>query len=511
MLQTPVPLTLLALCCSGCIEHGLHGLGDSSPGKRRAGRPSAETADGTVGSPDDLVVAPVEGGTVGADTAPDVRVSPSLLDYGTVLEGAAAVRTFEVGNHGTSVLRVEALVLDDPALPFEPRVWATDGLPVELAPGQTVSVDVHYEAGLDGLVDSRLRVVSNDPDEPRVPVSLFAWPCETPPQPDDLLAVPDPTGAGGVALLAYDEDGRFHPPLLAGEPTDGEWHGLQVGDFTGDGLLDVLARPTESGDLVRLSQVCAEQWEVHVLDPALPYLPRGAADLDGDGHLDIYGITTDTGVGYVGRNRGDGTFTHDTAGIDLSGAWSGYASRVSRTAEDIDHDGHLDLLIADYPTSIDTPSRLHLARGRGDGSFAPLVRLPDIPTAVNSIDFVDLDGSGHPDALLGMDDDGDAGRLFVMWNDGEGLSDPELWVDQSGERESGTNSAGAGWIAAFDWDGDGREDLLATFGFYTGADPGERFVELGWHHHTEDGRWSGRHVVEAPGLLTSHWLASPVR
>ncbi len=515
--RTVASLLLLAPA-TGCIDNDFSSLKHTEAGGPTFNAPTgSSTADLENDTEEESPGA--SHGTVGPDSGPVIQVSPGLLDYGAVMEGATAVQTFSVGNVGTAPLVVDDLRLPASATTF--TVLSTENSatsapypaapPFTLLPGEQATVAVAYTADATEHADTSLVVWSSDPESPEVPVALTAGPCDAYPSHQDFLAVPDPTWTGGVALMTYAGDFQFHPPVVQGERSGGDWHGLQVADFTGDGFLDVVARPKDSGALVLLSRVCGEIWSQRTLDAHLDYVPRGVADLDEDGDLDLYGTNADNGTGWVGLNRGDGTFDHRADRIDLAVTWSGYANRLSRTAEDLDQDGHVDLLASDYPNSIDTPSRIWFVKGNGDGTFEAPVRLPDIPTAVNSIDFADLDQNGHPDALLGMDDDGDSGRLFVIWNDGASLAAPELWVDQTGDHESGTNNQGAGWMALYDWTGDGQKDLLATFGFYTGAAPGERFAELGWHHYDTAGDWSHRTVVNAPGHLIHLSLATPVR
>ena len=66
--------------------------------------------------------------------------------------------------------------------------------------------------------------------------------------------------------------------------------------------------------------------------------PLGVADIDGDGHADVYGGFSGNAAVYVLRGQGDGSF-----GLP-SVSDSGAASVPTVVAADIDVDGHLDLV-----------------------------------------------------------------------------------------------------------------------------------------------------------------------
>lgn len=256
-------------------------------------------------------------------------------------------------------------------------------------------------------------------------------------------------------------------------------------------------------------------------DQCLPERQSGGAavaDVDGDGHLDLY-LTNLDGPGRLYRNRGDGTFTDATAGSGLDTLPAGSNGAAFG---DVDNDGRPDLAV----TMIGTP-RTYFFHGLGEGRFEE-----DATTRGLALDdgrihtgftptFGDYDGDGWLDLyetewssvewtvgvprshqrlfrnlgaegrpgqfedvtdrvgvaveqpvvpvfgfgarLVDLDDDGrqdlvlssDFHSSRVFWNDGDHFTD--------GTREAGlgTDENGMG-LAVGDVDGDGRPDLFVT-------------------------------------------------
>ncbi len=68
------------------------------------------------------------------------------------------------------------------------------------------------------------------------------------------------------------------------------------------------------------------------------------ADVDKDGHLDLY--VTYWGLNALYRNKGNGTFSDVTAKSNTGGTESKWSTGC--TFLDYDRDGHVDLLVASY-------------------------------------------------------------------------------------------------------------------------------------------------------------------
>ena len=116
------------------------------------------------------------------------------------------------------------------------------------------------------------------------------------------------------------------------------------------------------------------------------------ADVDGDGHEDIY-FTTQLGRNQLWRNLGDGTFEDWTATSGL-----GLGERVSVTASfaDIDNDGDPDL----YVTTVNDGNALF--ENRGDGTFEDITEGSGTGYSGHSSAavFFDFNGDGNLDLYL---------------------------------------------------------------------------------------------------------------
>jgi len=117
-----------------------------------------------------------------------------------------------------------------------------------------------------------------------------------------------------------------------------------------------------------------------------------AADVDGDGHLDLY-FTTQIGENQLWHNKGGGTFENWT-----SRAGVGLADRISVTASfgDIDNDGDPDL----YVTTVNQGN--HLFENQGSGRFRDISKAAGVDHVGHSsgIVFFDYNRDGRLDLLV---------------------------------------------------------------------------------------------------------------
>lgn len=118
---------------------------------------------------------------------------------------------------------------------------------------------------------------------------------------------------------------------------------------------------------------------------------------------------------------------------------------------DLDGDGNLDIVVRNLGESSSG-----VLFGNGDGTFAPLVAIPDISgpsLAMNSLDLADLDGDGAPDIVgaSGINQD-----IFLLFNNGDGTFNPI--------QTFGDDPASDAIIT--DVDGDGLLDIISLISFF---------------------------------------------
>lgn len=270
-----------------------------------------------------------------------------------------------------------------------------------------------------------------------------------------------------VGLFRNDGLGQFTDvSLTSGIPILQEGSALAIGDYDGDGLLDIylteMALPNKlmrnNGNLQFTNTAVA----AGVADAGGG---KGASfgDFDGDGWLDLY-VNNYNGevVGFDNKlyqNRGDGTFNDVSVaqGVDSD------ANSFQSVWSDFDLDGDLDLYISnDRGASVGKPNELY----RNDaGSLVDVSVASGADVALDSMGLAcgDLDGNGWPD--------------FYLTNVGGqgGMNNPLLLNQGDGtfvraENVAGIDGAGAGttgWGAIFfDYENDGTLDLYVNYQFH---------------------------------------------
>jgi hypothetical protein len=198
------------------------------------------------------------------------------------------------------------------------------------------------------------------------------------------------------------------------------------------------------------------------------------ADFDGDGHDDIY-FCNQLGPNALYRNNGDGTFTDVAA---QAGVALGDRVCVAATWVDYDNDGRPDLFVTS------TRGGNVLFRNLGNGKFQDVTKAAGLTHVGHSQAalFFDFDNDGHLDLLLTntaewtSEDYDKTARYFVGKGDrglGQVVQSPKEYNILYRNNGNGTFTdvtaraglRGRGWAGdaiAFDYNGDGRLDVLIT-------------------------------------------------
>ncbi len=312
-------------------------------------------------------------------------------------------------------------------------------------------VDLDHDGDLDALSASRGgqdHLYINDglggfTDEtfPRLPVDTRAT---------EAVALGDFDGDGDLDLLLgptlrqlhNDGQGNFVDTGASwSRNTVGDW--LVALDLDADGDVDVV------GGSQRRNILLLNDGTGRLVESAAGRLPDygdfswggAAGDLDSDGDLDL--VIAGSGV-YV--NDGSGTFTkrstpHRNAGVVRCG--------------DLDGDGDLDLVFAKGRTNVLGEGYL-LNDGAGSFAAAPAGNLPAIALQATDILLVDVDHDGDLDLVAAHQTACSSCeyRDRIYRNDGFGVFTEDFGTEISEDFSQGLS------IAAGDVDGNGRTDLL---------------------------------------------------
>ncbi len=293
----------------------------------------------------------------------------------------------------------------------------------------------------------------------------------------DLAFLADPSSPGPAAKalwILYGQGPRTYVPgVLEGPPVSDNPTTLTAADLDGDGEMDVLVTDEIAGELIVIMGLGNGQF----VSPPLTY-PVGSAPvaaalerIDADAHLDLLVVNRDSDNVAVLRGNGDGTFQPATF------VGTGQSPSSIHLA-DLDADGFLDLVVTNLPPFGEIQD-VTVRLGNGDGTFGTDQRFVG---GVYSRDALlgDLDRDGHLDIVLG--------GFSWFRGHGDGTFEPE---PQSRHR-SDLGLVGGHLRAAEDLDDDGWVDIVAGDEvFINQGGPGM----VGFEPDGETLRWPG--VVEA--------------
>jgi hypothetical protein len=246
----------------------------------------------------------------------------------------------------------------------------------------------------------------------------------------DVLAA-SPEGAAVFEMVGKG-DGTFlgvTVHAIAGDPIS-----IAVGDFDKDGHADA-AVACRQGNQIAIGLGGALSFGTVYPEGGAPWAAR-AADFDGDGHLDVaVGNFTDLNSVAVLRGLGTGFFVaKPVSSVVGSGV-------VSIAIADLDRDGKPDIVTANNTQD----GEVSVALGKGDGSFAAAHTFT-VGSGVFVVAVGDFDGDAFPDVVVGRS----IGAAVLLGN-GDGTLADAVPLD-----------VGGAWaVAVADFNGDGLDDVAA--------------------------------------------------
>jgi hypothetical protein len=255
----------------------------------------------------------------------------------------------------------------------------------------------------------------------------------------DLAVTLNSNNSSGINVFLGNGDGTF-TPSGSNPPTGIQPSGMTVGDYNGDGLLDLAVANAGNGTVTILLGNGDGTFTPANLSPQL-VSPTGSmvqGDFNGDGILDLAVSGLYDGNLTILLGDGDGSFT--PAGVFSEGNGSN-----SIATGDLNGDGKLDLVVGNAYSAT-----LSILLGNGDGTFTAPATAPAISNYLAAIAVADLNNDGKADIVITNYYDS---NITVLLGNGDGTF------------AAGTTTATGVdplALAVGDWNGDGINDVAVA-------------------------------------------------
>ena len=224
---------------------------------------------------------------------------------------------------------------------------------------------------------------------------------------------------------------------------------LAVADFNGDGFNDIAVANTGSHNITVFLSNGDGTFKAPVmttvnLPPPATLGPIVAMDFNEDQKQDLVISTAASPLYAIPLlGNGDGTFTQQNSIVSVPGFLQGIGA-------DVNNDNHVDLVLAQ-------PGQIQLLPGAVNADLPTIQTLTPPSSSTFALYYAAVTGDFNNDSqmdVVGLDY-GMTNSNIDEWNDPEG--------DMSATKESTLPSAGAASIAAADFNGDNKLDLLIGF------------------------------------------------
>jgi hypothetical protein len=254
------------------------------------------------------------------------------------------------------------------------------------------------------------------------------------------------------SILLGNGDGTLQLPVPLNQNAGSGYSAAASADFNGDGKLDLLLLTPDFGSGATMAILLGNgdgtfQGPVTYPVPNAPYLVLDDFNRDGKPDIAISGGILGSGQVTILINNGDGTFK-SPANYSISGNVEALA------AADLNADGNLDLVV---PTG-GSSAAISVLLGNGDGTFGnPIVYASNLLSIYStSIAVNDFNGDGKLDLAL-TDSAGPTNAVAIVLGNGDGTfqSLPLLY-------SAGLLPAG---VVSVDANGDGKPDLAVAGGY----------------------------------------------
>jgi len=254
------------------------------------------------------------------------------------------------------------------------------------------------------------------------------------------------------SILLGNGDGTLQLPVPLNQNAGNGYSAAASADFNGDGKLDLLLLTPDFGSGAMMAILLGNgdgtfQGPVTYPVPNAPYLVLDDFNRDGKPDIAISGGILGSGQVTILINNGDGTFA-SPANYSISG------NVEALGAADLNADGNLDLVV---PTG-GSSAAISVLLGNGDGTFGnPIVYASNLLSIYGtSIAVDDFNGDGKLDLAL-TDSAGPTNNVAIVLGNGDGTfrSPPILY-------SAGLLPAG---VVSVDANGDGKPDLVVAGGY----------------------------------------------